>query len=76
VYSPYKLIIKDVEAGEHVLELTIWGNRVNSFGPLHLCDPKRSWIGPNAWRSVDEAFSYEYCLKHFGITSSPSVKEI
>ena len=76
VYSPYKLVLKDVEAGSHTLELTIWGNRVNSFGPLHLCDPKRSWIGPNAWRSVDEAFSYEYYLKRFGITSSPSIKEI
>ncbi|MBO4406717.1 MAG: hypothetical protein J5849_03385, partial [Clostridia bacterium] len=75
VYAPYTLRVKDVPAGKHRIGLKAWGNRVNSFGPLHLCDPKRDWIGPDAFRSEGDAWSYQYNLKKFGVLTDPTVEE-
>ena len=59
VYAPYTLHI-DAPAGEHTLELTVFGSRVNSFGALHNCNDALSWVGPSAWESRGKEFSYEY----------------
>ena len=75
VYSPYRLTFKDVPAGEHILKLTLLGHRHNSFGPVHLADPKDLWIGPNAWRSVGDKWTESYRFKPVGITSAPRVTE-
>ena len=74
--SPYELIIKDVSAGEHMLEITAFGNRINSFGTLHNCDHTETWIGPNAWRSTGPAWAYEYQLHESGILVSPVITEL
>ena len=76
VYAPYTLTVGGVPAGKHVIGLKAWGNRVNSFGPLHLSDPKRSWIGPDAFRSEGDAWSYQYNLKKFGVLTDPTVEEL
>ena len=76
VYAPYQLTVQDIPAGEHTLGLKIWGNRVNCFGPLHLSDPCRNWIGPDAFRSTGASFSYQYQLKTFGILTDPTVTEL
>ncbi|MCQ2446603.1 MAG: hypothetical protein MJ141_06970, partial [Clostridia bacterium] len=76
VYAPYTITLKDVPAGEHVVGCKVWGNRVNCFGPLHLSDPKRNWIGPDAFRSTGAAYSYQYQLKRFGILTDPTVTEL
>ena len=47
------------------------GNRVNSFGAVHLCDENETWFGPVAWCSENEAWSYEYQLRRTGILSAP-----
>ena len=75
VYAPYKLAFSDVPAGQHMLELTLLGHRHNSFGPVHLADEKNLWIGPDAWRSVDESWTESYRLKPMGITSAPRITE-
>jgi len=75
VYAPYKLTFHDVPAGKHTLELTLLGHRHNSFGPVHLADPKDLWIGPNAWRSVGDKWTESYRLKPVGITSAPRIEE-
>jgi len=74
VYSPYTMILKGVSNGKHIIGLKVWGNRVNCFGPLHLSDPECTWIGPPAFRSTGEAFSYQYNLKPFGIIHNPIIK--
>ncbi|MBQ1955453.1 MAG: hypothetical protein II350_06900 [Clostridia bacterium] len=76
VYAPYSAVIENVPEGIHTLGLKLWGSRVNSFGPLHLSDPMRGWIGPDAFRSTGASFSYQYNLKRVGILSTPIVEEL
>jgi len=76
VYPPYRLEIADVAAGEHMLNLTLLGNRQNCFGPLHLADAMEEWIGPNAWRSLESKWTESYRLEKLGILSAPILEEI
>lgn len=74
IYPPYQANLGHVEAGEHILNLTLYGNRQNSFGPLHLKDQKELWIGPEKWRSVGDKWCYEYMLKELGVITTPEIK--
>lgn len=49
LYSPYNITIENVKKGTHTLELTLFGNRNNTFGALHNTDTRLKWFGPNAW---------------------------
>lgn len=69
-FAPYKLPLGKLE-GTHSLDITAYGNRVNSFGTVHLCDEKVTWFGPMAWRSAGESWSYEYQLRRTGVLSAP-----
>ncbi|HBP37314.1 MAG TPA: hypothetical protein DD640_00945 [Clostridiales bacterium] len=71
VFSPYDLKIDGLTAGKHEIELNLYGNRVNTFGAVHNCDPSRTWFGPDAWRTSDDAWSYEYQLHPTGILKTP-----
>ena len=73
VYQPYDLTVEGLSAGKHILELTLFGNRHNSFGPLHNRDNGLRWYGPNGWGTRDDAFSYEHNLKEMGILRSPEI---
>ncbi len=72
-FSPYSLELGEVEEGRHVISITAFGNRVNTFGPIHNCNHTEHWIGPDAWRSEGAAWAYEYQLKKTGILVSPRV---
>ncbi|MBQ8763506.1 MAG: hypothetical protein IJZ07_05325 [Clostridia bacterium] len=74
VYPPYHLEIGGLSAGKHKVDITLLGNRYNSFGPVHLTDVKHSWHGPDAWRSDEECWSYEYVLRDVGILARPIIK--
>ena len=74
-FSPYEVSLGKVEAGEHMLELTIFGNRVNTFGTLHNCDQAEVWFGPNAWRTTGDQWSYEYQLRPTGLLKAPVILE-
>ena len=71
VYPPYCVCENNVENGEHLLELTLFTHRYNTFGPVHLVNEKESWHGPGAWRSTKENWSYEYVLRKVGILKAP-----
>lgn len=73
-YSPYALELGKLE-GKHSLSVTAYGSRINAFGPIHLTDEREEWIGPEAWRSQGDAFSYEYQLKPVGILAAPVLEE-
>ncbi len=73
-FSPYELELANVDAGEHVIELIAYGNRVNTFGALHNCDNAFWWWGPHAWRTYEAAWSYEYHLKPSGILVGPVIQ--
>ncbi len=75
VYPPYMLDISGLADGEHKVDITLFGNRYNAFGPVHLTDVKHSWHGPGAWRSNEEEWSYEYVLRDVGILARPIITE-
>jgi len=76
VYNPYTVIAKGVKKGKHTVELTLFGNRHNSFGALHNCDRQYEWYGPNAWVTKGDVFSYEHQIKEMGILVSPVIEVI
>ena len=73
VFSPYTLEMENVPNGTHLLELTCYGNRANTFGAVHGADLKVWWLGPNMWRTTGDEWSYEYILKRTGILKSPEI---
>ncbi|MBR3954622.1 MAG: hypothetical protein IKJ63_04010 [Clostridia bacterium] len=76
IYPPYKLILKDLGNGVHNIDITLFGNRFNSFGPVHLSNNKHSWHGPDTWRTRGCTWSYEYVLRDVGILTRPVLWEV
>ncbi|MCL2216020.1 MAG: hypothetical protein FWB91_03250 [Defluviitaleaceae bacterium] len=72
-YAPYSLDLGSLPKGEHDLEITAFGSRINTFGTFHSCDETMDWFGPDAWRATDAAWSYEYQLRPAGILKSPVI---
>ncbi|MBP1754284.1 MAG: hypothetical protein H6Q59_682 [Firmicutes bacterium] len=70
-FAPYSLSLGQVENGTHILKITAFGNRMNTFGALHLCDRSEIWCGPNAWRAKGSMWSYEYQITPTGILKKP-----
>jgi hypothetical protein len=71
-FSPYRIYLGKLN-GKHKLEIISYGNRVNTFGPIHLNNDKEVWVGPNAWRSEGTSFSYSYKIKQTGILMEPKL---
>lgn len=76
LYPPYSTTLCGVPAGEHILKLTLLGNRWNCCGPVHLADPKSTWLGNVSWRSLDDKWTESYRLRPLGIRSAPIIKEL
>lgn len=78
IYPPYIAEIDEVGAGKHTVDLTLYGHRRNGFGPVHLADLKKHWIGPVQWRTDGENWSYDYMICEEGVNTpviSEEVKE-
>ena len=73
VLPPYEITIPNVKSGKHLLEMTLYASRINTFGALHLCVPV-SWKGPNMWYTYGNGWAYEYQLKDVGIMKKPVLK--
>ena len=69
-FAPYQCDLGIVAKGGHTLDLTLYGSRVNSAGTVHLAFRIR-WVGPQAWRTEGDMFSYEYQVQPFGVTVAP-----
>lgn len=74
IYPPYKCTLP-VSAGEHTLEITLLGNRFNAFGHLHAGAQSDHWIGPNAWRTLDN-WTESYRLRPLGILTAPIIEQL
>lgn len=72
VFAPYALHV-EAAPGKHDIVLTLFGNRVNTFGTVHNCNTAWTWFGPDSWRTFGDEFSYEYKLKETGILKSPEI---
>jgi hypothetical protein len=73
-YSPYRLEVAGLADGKHAVELVYFGSRVNTFGQLH-CNNRSPgfWWGPNSWRSLGPAWTYEYRFWPQGVLKSPEI---
>lgn len=69
-FSPYQLAVENLSEGMHTFEFVLFGNRVNTFGAVHKVS-KSGWFGPDAWRTKDDKWCYEYNLTKTGIFASP-----
>ena len=61
-------------AGEHEVEFTLFGNRANTFGALHISGDKLAssgWYGPNMWYLRGDEWTYDYQLYETGIVAAP-----
>lgn len=70
-FAPYELCLGKLKEGMHILEITVLGNRFNTFGQLHNCDPDYSWFGSCSWRTRGDRWSEEYQLKKNGVLCTP-----
>ncbi len=75
IYPPYTAEI-ETERGESTLDITLFGNRQNSFGHVHNADRNYYWLGPPSWRTEGTFWSYEYVLRPLGILTTPIIEEI
>ena len=72
VFSPYELAVK-ADAGEHLVQLRLYGTRQNGFAQLHHTQGVYFYQSPNSWRSAGDLWSYEYRFKPAGILKSPEI---
>ena len=74
-YAPYEVEFNDIIPGNQEIEITLFGNRVNTLGNLHSTDMWATYFGPDAWRTVNDKWTYGYIFKPFGILTSPKIYE-
>ena len=69
--SPWRAGLGRSSAGTHRIDITAYGNRINTFGALHNCNYAETWYGPGAWRSEGFGWTYEYRLRDSGVMTAP-----
>ena len=69
--SPSEADLGFLEEGDHLLDITVYASRINSFGAFHLNDRTVIWYGPQAWRSSGMSWTYRYWLTPSGLLSEP-----
>ena len=75
-FTPNEAEFKNIAKGQHTLNLTLYGHRGNSFGPVHNSQTQRkSMSRPGRWRSKGIKFTYEYRFTELGILSTPILEE-
>ncbi len=75
--SPYEVTTEPVEKGMHMLDLTVYGNRFNTFGGLHNTDGgEYVYCSPNFWRSTGSFWAYEYQFRATGPLMAPRILEV
>ncbi len=68
-FAPYDLDVPQTET----LDLVLFGNRVNTFGAVHMVGDGDRFLHPGCWRSSGDGWSEEYVLQQVGILSSPEI---
>ena len=75
--SPYAVTTKPLSPGRHALDITVYGNRFNTFGALHNVDSGEDvYCSPNFWRSTGALWAYEYQLRSTGPLKSPDIDRV
>lgn len=72
-FAPHRLSIGRLSRGEHVVEITAYGNRFNAFGTLHNADEEFVWYGPHSYRTKGSQWTDSYLVKPMGVLSKPII---
>lgn len=71
--APFQIELGQLGRGEHAIDITLYGNRVNAFGTVHNAYHNFFWYGPDAWRTKGTAWTYQYVLRPMGIVQTPII---
>lgn len=71
-FSPYTATL-DCSAGKHVVKLTAFGNRANTFGTIHNSKDTENYFSPNSWRVSGDQWADEYQLRRTGVLKAPEI---
>lgn len=73
-WAPFTVRVP-LSRGQHQLEFVCYGNRNNTFGPIHnrRITDSNYYVVPCSWEAVD-TFSETYCLQETGILSAPIIR--
>ncbi len=74
-FPPYLLDLGDLSDGEHRIDVTVFGTRMNTLGDIHNVDELEP-CGPFVWRTSGNRFAYEYMLLPMGLLTTPRILEI
>lgn len=73
-FQPYQLDLGRVAAGAHELAITAFGSRVNAFSCLHHAEhAKVRWLGPDAWRTDGDQWTWNWQVRPAGILAAPEL---
>ncbi|MDR1301607.1 MAG: hypothetical protein LBK43_03950 [Treponema sp.] len=70
-FAPYNLQFTAPASGS--IDMILYGNRVNSFGSVHMADEEHRLLSPMSYRTTGSHWSDEYVLEKTGILSSPRI---
>ena len=65
-FAPYDLEVGQADS----IDLVLFGNRVNTFGAVHMVGEDDRFLNPGSWRTQDDDWSEEYVLQKVGILSA------
>ena len=72
-FPPNRLYLGELKDGKHKIEVTLYGNRMNTLGQLHNTILKPSYTDPGMWRPKGRFFTPEYMLREHGILTTPVI---
>lgn len=72
-FPPNRLYLGELEDDKHMIEITLYGNRMNTLGQLHNTILKPSYTDPGMWRPKGRFFTPEYMLREHGILTTPVI---
>lgn len=75
IKGPYRVELEGC-SGEVQIDLTCFGDRSNTFGALHNCNPRDYWLGPPSFRTGRHNWSDGYMLKRKGIYVAPILEQV
>ena len=70
IRAPHRVALPQI-TGDTTLDITCFGDRINTFGPLHNCNPQEYWWGPPSYRTRGEHWTDGYLLRSKGIFVAP-----
>jgi hypothetical protein len=66
---PHLADLGEVGAGRHEVRITLFGNRQNAFGAMHMPRGATDWWNPNSFRGEQHFWTDEYNIEEMGMSA-------